>query len=108
MKAFGELRSRYRAWMNLKRGRGLSPDGNVNVRTVGGRLADDFDSGEAYRTILAKDSKGIPGAAEDVNEFLRTVREGERLDVGIPSSGTAERATGAALLGAAGIGLYGD
>lgn len=105
-KSYQQLRSRYRVWANMRRGRGLSGDGQVNVKTIGGRFANNY--GDNYRTILAEGSEGIPGAADDVNNFLRLVREGERLDVGIPSSGTAERATGAAILGAAGFSLAGD
>jgi len=89
---FREARARWRVWANVRTGRGLSPDGQVNARTVSGRLANAY--GDAFRA-----GRPIQGVPEDVNGFLSIVREGAKLDVGLPSSGTAERAVGAAVIG---------
>ena len=90
------LRSRYRVWAELRSGRSLSGDGQVNPRSLGGRLARNY--GDNYRA-----GRDIKGATPEVNDFLKIVREGEALDVGLPNSGTAERSV-MTLLGAAGIG----
>ena len=91
--AYRDLRSRYRIWANLRQGRSLSPDGQVNVRSLGGRLARNY--GDRYRT-----GQRIEGVPDDVNDFIRIVKEGEGLDVGTPDSGTASRT----ILGLMGVG----
>ena len=100
LRAFQELRSRFRVWANIRRGRGLSADGQLNVASVGGRMANNY--GDTYRTILADGAGGVKGAHKDVNDFLRILKEGERLSVKLPNSGTAERSIMVAL-GAGGI-----
>lgn len=93
--AFKETRNKWRLWATARRGRGRSPDGQINVRSIGGRLAENF--GDDFR--LGRD---VSGTTPEINDFLRIVREGEGLDVGLPSSGTAERAA----LGALGLGIF--
>ena len=92
--AFKETRNKWRLWATARRGRARSPDGQINVRSMGGRLAENF--GDDFR--LGREA----GTTDEINDFLRIVREGEGLDVGLPSSGTAERAA----LGALGLGIF--
>ena len=91
MELFAETRAQWRVWANVRTGRGLSPDGQVNARTVTGRLANNY--GDAFRRGDFKTASG------DVDNFLKIAQEAASLDVGLPSSGTAERAVGAAVLG---------
>lgn len=99
-KAYQELRSRYRLWSAAKRGESIGMDGQVNVRSLGSRLKASTGYGDDYMA-----GRDIAGAADDVNDFLRLSREARSLAVGLPDSGTAERAAGMILGGAALSGL---
>ena len=94
MKSFRDLNAQFSVWAELRKGRGLGADGMINPRTADGRFMRAFGDRYAAGEPVTKNEK--------VNEFLALIREGSQLDVGIPSSGTAERAIGAAV--AAGIG----
>ena len=84
--AFKLLRAQYRVWANVRKGRALSPDGQVNVKTLDSAFKSRSGYGDRY---LAEE--GIDGLPDEVNDLLQEVRRGAGLDVGIPSSGTAER-----------------
>ena len=90
--AFAETRARWRVWASLKGSGKISADGQVNPTSARSALArsygDDFLAG-----------RRIEGVPDDVQSFLDIVNEGARLDVGLPSSGTAERAALGALIG---------
>jgi hypothetical protein len=95
MKAWQKTRGQYRLYSQLKRGRNMSPDGQVNVRSLDGSLSraygDDYRIGE------------LDHLDPDVANALRLTREGSKLDVGMPNSGTADR-NALMILGGAGAG----
>lgn len=89
---YKDLRARYRVWANVREGRGLAGDGQVMPTTVAGKFARNY--GDRFRA-----GEQIEGVPNDVQNFLNIIQEGNATNVGLPSSGTAERAAGAAILG---------
>lgn len=86
------LNARYKVFREIRKGRSIGKDGMVNPSAADSRFSTAF--GDRYA------AGRVQTADDGVNRFLRTVREGAELDVGLPSSGTAERAAlGALLLG---------
>lgn len=77
-------RARYRLWRDARQGAALGKGNQINPATMYNNL--DRDYGDAF--VAADD---IPGVTDEIKEFMAIVREGRDLDVGIPSSGTAER-----------------
>ncbi len=68
---------------------------------MGGRLSNNY--GDDYLSILSE-GNAIKGAPTEVDEFIKLNKLAESYDVGLPSSGTAERLGGA--LGAGALGGY--
>ncbi len=101
LKAFQATRSRYRLYSSAKAGRSIGRDGQVNPATMGGRLSNNY--GDDYLSILSE-GNSIKGATTEVDEFIKLNKLAESYDVGLPSSGTAERLGGA--LGAGALGGY--
>jgi hypothetical protein len=95
------LRSRWRIWASAQKGAGISADGQINPRSMSSALRRNL--GDNFRA-----GRPLQGAPQEVNDYLAIIREGASLDVGLPSSGTAERAAGAAILGGLGIGALSD
>jgi len=89
---FAETRARWRVWASIRGGAKIAADGQINPRSARAGLArsygDDFLAG-----------RRINGVPDDVQQFLDIINEGASLDVGLPSSGTAERAALGALIG---------
>lgn len=94
---YQETRARWRVWANAQKGASISADGQINPRSMRAALARNM--GDNFRA-----GRPLAGAPDEVNDYLSIIREGAALDVGLPSSGTAERAAGAAVLGGIGLG----
>jgi hypothetical protein len=94
------LRAKYRVWVSALKGQSISPDGQINAASMNTALKSNF--GAQYRA-------GRPvGGTDELNAYLATVREGAALNVGLPSSGTAERLIGVTAAGAAASQIFGD
>lgn len=88
------LNSRYAVFREMRKGRSIGADGQINPRTSDGRFSGRFGDRYAAGEDLFQD--------ENVNRFMDIIREGAELDVGLPSSGTTERAVGALVIAGGG------
>jgi hypothetical protein len=77
-------RARYRLWRDARKGAALGNGNQVNPASMYNKLDQDY--GDAFAA-----GDDIPGITPEIKDFMALVREGRDLDVGLPSSGTAER-----------------
>lgn len=91
-KLYADARARYRVSLALDKGAARSMDDNLNVPSLNNQLRKIYGAGF---------TKGrVPGGAPvEVQDFLKGAREARGVDVGVPSSGTAERLIAANILG---------
>lgn len=82
---FATTRARFRVWANLRKGRNIGKDGQINVAGLDSAFKGRHGYGDNY--LAGKIKTGV----NEIDDFLQITREGAQLDVGLPSSGTAER-----------------
>lgn len=88
-----ETNARWRASLAFERGRSWT-NGNVNSASMDSALKAIY--GRGYRR-----SSPPANAPQEVRDFLEGVRQAQGVNVGIPTSGTAERLLAASALGGA-------
>ena len=91
MRIYQETNAQYRASLAFERGQSWS-NGNINAKSMDSALRNIY--GRGYRRGARPDN-----APQSVRDFLDGVREAQSVNVGLPTSGTAERMFAASLLG---------
>jgi len=91
-KLYADARARYRASLALDKGVARSAEDNINVPSLNTALKQIYGSG------ITK-GKLPQSAPADVRNFIEGARQARGVNVGVPTSGTAERLIAANMLG---------